>query len=217
MMRYFTILLFLYVAVELKGQHTDSIESSANCNPFIPEKLKKFWVENFNEYVILVIEIDEKGDVERESISFLQHVTMQEDSVAVNLVMNTPPKLFKIDPQEQRSEDDCHLIAVRIGPQSIGLQYDILNLDNYLFEHFSSDEFESIEVGKEYFLNGEYNSALKYYKIALSNGNYQNAEIHYLIYQCLVKLERPFDACIYLEEAKNFDSSYKKEWKKNCK
>ncbi len=214
-MRYITLLLFLFLAVQLKGQ--DGIEPSANCNPFIPDTLKKFWDENFNDYVILVIKIDEKGDVETKSINILQHVTKQKDSMAVNLVLNTPPKLFNINPQEERIENDCHVIAVRIGQPSIGLQYDILNLDNYLFEQYSSNDFESIEVGKEFFLNGEYNSALKYYQIALSNGNYQNAEVHYLIYQCLIKLDRPFDACIYLEEAKNFDSSYKKEWKKNCK
>ncbi len=216
-MRYIILLLFLFVTLQLKSQETNSSDSKGSCDLFIPDTLKKFWEENLGEYVILVIKLGEDGDIEKERINILQHMTTKKDSMAVNLILNTPPKLFNIDPEKYRNEKNCHTIAIRFGEQSIGLEYDILNLDNYLYDQLSSNDIENIELGKEFFENKLYTSALKYFQIALSNGHYQNAELHYLMYQCLTELGKPESACIYLEEAKNFDSRYKNVWRKNCK
>lgn len=216
-MKHIILLLLLFSTVQLKSQETNNVDSRGSCNRFIPDTLKEFWEENFGEYVILVIKLGGDGNIEKESINILQRMTKEKDSMAVDLILNTPPKLFNIDPEEYRNEKNCHTIAIRFGQQSIGLEYDILNLDNFLYDQLSNNDIENIEIGKEFFQNKQYTSALKYFQIALSNGHYQNAEIHYLTYQCLVELGKPEEACMYLEEAKNFNSSYKKEWKNNCK
>lgn len=178
----------------------------------ITREQQKHFNEN-PETVFVAFRFAEGGSIDSTSVTIVRGINPQYDSIAKTVLFESP----KVYGRRVRS-DECIIIPIKFAIQSADK-----NVSDYIYSETGSVNLEEYIdpyfLANQYLDSGNYELAAKYLKESLARGFdfYQNAETHYLLYRCLTRLNEPEEACIYLEEAKNFDSRYKKAWKKNCK
>ncbi|WP_188460480.1 hypothetical protein [Marivirga lumbricoides] len=212
-MKYFLTILFLTTFLEVKAQgNTDSL--IAKC---YPEVSGQYFNETYKQSVFIAFRIGPEGMVEEESINILHHLTPEKDAKAVKLLLETSFENTKIKKKRNSEEIECITIAISFHPESPGLYYDLVNSHHIAYKTLYQNDISSAAKGKKYFAEEKYDLAYEQFRMALSKGNYGNAELHYYMFQCLNALGDEQSACIYLEQAKNIDPTYKSEWKEICK
>lgn len=212
-MKYFFAILFLTIVLKAKAQR-DMDSLIAKC---YPEISGQHFDGIYEQSVFIAFRIGPEGIVEEESINILHPLTPEKDAKAVKLLLETSFENRRIKKKRNSEEIECITIAISFHPQSPGFYYDLMNSHHIAYKTLYENDISSAAMGKKYFAEEKYDSAYEQFRIALSKGNYGNAELHYYMFKCLNALGDEQSACIYLEQAKNIDPNYKSEWKETCK